>query len=507
MELRRMKDGRYYRNIGYLDQGGQPKFYLGRDPDVAGVRAGQIGQVWKLSIEWARISGVEPTWFGWTYKLARAIASGEPYQPHDAYAEKLARELGVPLADAGGGPVEANGAKVGQTLHAAMAAYLADVRQRYDTLWGDGKARQLEFLRARVPDRPLARLDTPAIEAVVAMLAARPPAARGGRPVSVAWSRAVIKEFRVFLRWLNRSRQWQWTRPHDYEVSPVRVDRTQEERARITSLAVQTYTPGELKTLWEYAVPWERLLMALGLNCGFGMAEIATLRADEVVFDQPHPYAGPVGLDPAAVGSWVRRLRGKSDVYGEWRLWPETVAALGWVTANRPHPSLVVTTKAGTMLHPRDRRNNQIAHAWLRLTARVRKDHPAFPRRSFNKLRKTAVNLVRQAAGEEVAALFASHGRPVHDDLMRVYANPRWAALHTATQGVRERLAEVFVVPAPFPPGEVRGGPNVSRGKVAEIQRLAAEGLSSAEIGQRVGVSRETARRWVKRAAAVVSPV
>src|SRR5439155_13512927 len=130
-----------------------------------------------------------------------------------------------------------------------------------------------------------------AIEEVIAAVAARPIGERRKKPISVSWAKNVIKEFRAFLRWLNKSRAWRWTRPTDYDVLPVRIGRSQEERAQITNLAVKTFRVDELRILWEYALPWERLLMALGLNCGFGMAEIATLRVDEVFFDQPHPSA------------------------------------------------------------------------------------------------------------------------------------------------------------------------------------------------------------------------
>jgi hypothetical protein len=244
------------------------------------------------------------------------------------------------------------------------------------------------------------------------------------------------------------------------------------------------------------------LLMALALNCGFGMAEITTLRPEEVLFDQPHPDGRRIGLERAEeAASWIRRLRGKTDVYGEWKLWDMSVSALRWIMKNRPHADWVVTTKAGHFLHPHGKRNNLIANSWSRLLSRVQKDYPNFRSRSFNKLRKTAINLVRQASGEELASLFASHGQPVHDDLIRVYANPRWAPLHAATDGVRVKMASVFeTVDEPFPAGETRGGPNISKKTIEEIGRLAREGLNAGEIGERLGVSRETARRWAQRA-------
>jgi hypothetical protein len=105
---------------------------------------------------------------------------------------------------------------------------------------------------------------------------------------------------------------------------PVKVQRTQADRAKITSLAVSVFTEEELRVLWRYALPWERLLMTLALNCGFGMAEIATLQRAELHLDRPHPHAAQIGVDPGPA-KWIMRLRGKTDVYGEWKLWPVNV--------------------------------------------------------------------------------------------------------------------------------------------------------------------------------------
>jgi hypothetical protein len=266
-------------------------------------------------------------------------------------------------------------------------------------------------------------------------------------------------------------------------------------------LAVETFSPDELTTLWRYALPWERLLMVLALNCGFGMAEIATLRRDELILGKPHPFGEQIGLVPSgAPSNWIMRLRGKTEVYGEWKLWDVTVAALKWITALRPHPERVVVPKSGGELHKRDQRNNQIANSWNRLLNRIEADKAGFPRRSFNKLRKTAINLVRQQAGEEVASLFASHGRPVHDELIRVYANPRWATLHATTDAIRLKLDGVFTsVSEPFRFGEVRGGPNISLGQIERIKNLVGEGKRICDVAAEVGVSRETVRRWAKR--------
>ena len=132
-------------------------------------------------------------------------------------------------------------------------------------------------------------MGTHEIESIIERIASRPFSEKSEGTSSMTRAKNVIKEFRAFLRWLNKSKAWTWTRPSDYDVVPVRITRTQDERAKLTTLAVQTFTLNELITLWKYALPFERLLMSLGLDCGFGMAEIASLQTREVLFDQPHP--------------------------------------------------------------------------------------------------------------------------------------------------------------------------------------------------------------------------
>jgi hypothetical protein len=70
------------------------------------------------------------------------------------------------------------------------------------------------------------------------------------------------------------------------------------------------------------------------------------------------------------------------------------------------------------------------------ITERVRKDQTDFRGLSYNKLRKTAANLVREQADGEVAAVFLCHGTPVRADaLLDVYTNPRPARIDGQTAG------------------------------------------------------------------------
>ena len=119
------------------------------------------------------------------------------------------------------------------------------------------------------------------------------------------------------------------------------------------------------------------------------------------------------------------RVRHKSSVYGEWKLWPETVQAIDWwlmrreeIEVGRDVTTLLITDRGGRFDTPTkgNHTNFRLANSWFDLTERVRKDHAEFRRLSLNKLRKTAGNLVRDAAGGEVAGVFLCHGLPVRAD-------------------------------------------------------------------------------------------
>ena len=76
MKLGQMQDGRFFRNVGYLESGSQPKFYLGRDGADAFVRGGKIEQIWRLVVADFQRSERSPHWFGFALDLAKAVTEG-----------------------------------------------------------------------------------------------------------------------------------------------------------------------------------------------------------------------------------------------------------------------------------------------------------------------------------------------------------------------------------------------------------------------------------------------
>jgi hypothetical protein len=498
-------------------------------------------------------AGDRPVWTDVTLAIAEAIRIGEPValvplpvplsalapeSPHiSAWLDDLGRdftgikiELRVEMAQAksreqlqrhGQRLVEEGRRSIrsvaeGGTLYAALDAYSGWVSSKHVgldgrvTQWGEAQARQVSFLKRHLPDGPLGGLDAGRVDELLGVLRLR-PVGEGKKPVSVSWARNCIKQLRHFLRWLNKRPEFGWKRPADLELETIRVPLTPAEKsARARPTQVQTYTAAELETLYRYATPFQRLLMLLALNCGFGRAEVASLDAEEVFLRQRHPRGGEVGWAGGDGDSWVFRVRHKSEVYGEWLLWPATVAAIDWwlrrrgeVAAEGGVTTLLVTRTGGRYDAPTkgNHPNFQIPNSWLRLTGRVRKDDPGFRRLSFNKLRKTAGNLVRESAGGEVAAVFLCHGNPVKSDgLLDAYTNRPFSRVFEALSRVGEALAPLWAgVADPFPEGLTKGGPIISPGKVRRIQTMKRQGYKTAFIAKELGVSVGTVRRWAKK--------
>ena len=340
---------------------------------------------------------------------------------------------------------------------------------------------------------PLNKVNATFIEEWLIYWKSRPVTKRTGKMCSVNWVRDVVKILREFIRWLNASSEFEWRKPVDYEVRPLRIRRTNEEKAR---RLVPKYTREQLGILWEYASPIERVYMILGLNCGFGAGEINTLRLDEI--KQSKDKDG-------SIKHRICHTRTKTGVYGEWSLWPETVAAIEWYrnklrpTSTSPHLFL---TRNGTPLalpSENGNRNLAIQNAWKRLTERIRKvDHPGFPEMSFNKLRKTSSNYVRRKYSDEVADMFLCHGKL---EMVDAYTDRPFAKVHKAVRRLQKLLSSVLV-PVAWPEDGRKTNPSLSRGQIKRIVELRGQGYRINKIAEAMEITRDTVRKYLKQASA-----
>lgn len=387
-----------------------------------------------------------------------------------------------------GQPVAASGL----TLYAAIDEYAkavvqSKVKDGKPTAWSGKCAEAAKRHKNAHQDITLEAFDYNVIEAIKNYWASRPLGKKTGRPISVETVKNQLKVLKLFCRWLHRNSQFQWRLPSDVE-SAWKCDfngiRHDKEVSSMVTDGVAIYRIDELATLWQHAKPHERLLMVLGLNCGFAQAELSSLRRSEV----------ELGTSPPT----IKRIRRKSMVYGEFILWPETTELIHAATQyTKLHPDkLLITSPTGKPLC-----TQLIANIWNRLHEQITKAHPDFRFLPFKYLRKTAAQLIRQASDGETAGVFLCHGQPVKsDDLSDAYTNRPFNRVAEALAKVHTQLKRVFDEGGAeqFTAERKKGGANISRTTIEKIQQLHQKGASVQEIASMLSVSKPTVYRWIK---------
>lgn len=577
-ELRPDAKGRYYREIGWKRNRDdtkwvQHRFYLGSDRHEAELRVRKLEKLWEL-IEAITTDG-EPCWDAETLGMGKAIASGEtrytvprsigPHKRDLAYAvyvtvlsqnyssvitvvaedreafengcqeQRDSASLSVAIAErtrpgAGGLILGGNGA----TLHQAFDAYAKWIESEYLapaqngeertlTAWGRAQLRNIERMKERHSNASLAALDQAAVEMMFRLWRQRPMVKGKDSPIKVKTAKHHIKQLRSFFRWLHRSEEFVWHLPDGFhDIKTTVLTTRQEQVARYTPIQAETYELEELVVLNRYATPIERLMLLLGLNCGAGNSEIASLLLREIVLREQHPYAKILHFESSDGDSFIKGPRPKTGVYGEFLLWPQTVQAVEWAIERRrrqtqvstgpltgqditasPDSHLILTEQGYslTRLTEGGNRNQRLPNMWDGLLRRVRKDHPKFRRLSYGKIRKTAGNLVKRFSDGEVAGVFLRHGKVVKsDDLIDLYTNRPFAKVFQALREVEKYLEPMFaaIPPDPFPENRKKGGPNITPGQIGRIRKLRRQGFKIKKIAELVGVTTQTVHRHLK---------
>lgn len=546
--------GQYPRQIGWKQDGDgkfvQHKFRLGNDRKEAERREGRLQELWQ-HIESTNTSAHRPVWNDLTLRIAKQIARGEIQiaiergtNSPEVYARYLHRlQRAYPMvsivAEDEAAYVEGaatnqqtvqqkldevttahlhNGnmtnetiAAGGPTLHQALTAYADHIRRTKVEVavpqdFAFTRLRNVERLKERHKDVLLSVVGLDAIQDMIDYWRGRPAVKRRGTPCTSRTVRHHTQELLRFFKWVHRSDRFPWRKPADFADLETNVEETAAEvQARASSTQVKAYSVDQLRLLYEYATPLERLVMLLAVNCGFGAAESGTLTADQVFLHQSHPHADELGYVTQPDDSFIRRIRLKKVVYGEHLLWPHTVQALEWAVARRREAgsvgpdTLLLVTDRGQPCLKRTKSGHEgqwFANKWGGLTKRVQKDHPDFPKLSFGKLRKTGGNMIRLAAGGEAAGVFLCHGRPVKSDhLAEVYTNRVFGRVFQAIKDVQQKLAPVFAaVPEPF---GVYHQMYTSRTTAKKIIELHLQGWSIRQIADEVKKSKTTVQRHV----------
>ncbi|WP_417396041.1 helix-turn-helix domain-containing protein [Gimesia chilikensis] len=405
----------------------------------------------------------------------------------------------------------------GATLHQAMEGYTSWIRKHYFDLdlndiseHAYTKIGQVQTLKSRHDDVPLAKIDYNYIEGMYRFWRQRPfKSTRDGSQARISHSsiRHYIGELHRFFKWLHRSSEFNWRKPEDFDDIDRRVPQdTETVKQRIRN--VDTFRLEELQLLNRYATPIERLYLLLGLNCGFGAKEIATLTIGEVFLHQALSAEEQEIFDfpSSTADSFVSLVRNKTTIVGKYLLFQQTTQMLEWCLARRlklptpaPEERLILTSK-GKPLDQRSPNGNpsrQIPNTFARLKKRIRDDHNQISDLPFKCLRKTAGDLIRRFSDGEVAGVFLLHGQPVKaDKLSDVYTNRPFGKVYQAIRQVEAFLQPVF--------DEIPGDPTARqpqaytrRKLIDRIQELHQQGASIREIAEATGKSRMTVHRHI----------
>ncbi len=406
----------------------------------------------------------------------------------------------------------------GKTLHEALDAYVDWIREEYrqgdsETIseYGHTKLGQFKTIKDRHEDIKLSEVNLDHIETMFRYWRRRPASrahATKGKPMSLDSVRHYLGELERFFKWLNRSQNFTWRKPEGFEDldKTVRVD-TSEVKTSIRQ--VNLFQLEELVALNRYATPTERLYLMLGLNCGFGPKEIATLTIGECFLNQGLPkdeqelFDFPTTTDQ----SFVSLVRNKTTIVGKYLLFAQAAEMVRWSMQHRlsqPNPAPdqpLILSQAGTPLDKRSKKGNPsrlVANAFARLKERCEFNSQPVSNLPFKCLRKTAGDLIRRFSDGEISGVFLLHGSPVkRDKLSDVYTNRPFGKVYRAIQQVEEYLAPVFAAsPRPLDDQPQAYTPRTVIDLIAELH---SGGASIREIEAKTSLSKSTIHRHIKK--------
>ena len=413
-----------------------------------------------------------------------------------------------------------------QQLHHAIEDYKKSCLQEHvdndgeSTEWAKTRVRQIEFVRRNTQNLDLTQVGEKSLVQIIDIIRGRPFTLRTGKHCSKRFAASCLKEFRVFLKWLDKSKSYFWVWPARYEYTPGRVSdvATEISGSQPAKRLIETNTIPELTELYCEAEPIQRLYMLLGLNCGLIAAEQTDLRNNEIYLGTRHPDSNALEIPEGREGDWIVRFRGKTKVYGTWSLWPETITAIRWWMVERDRIKQAIClglkekaeeferategrfliTQKGKPVSTKTRRTGRLPNSWNSLLDRIVTQNQSFNRLSIKYLRKTGASLVRKVSNGELASIYLAHGKPHGGDSdLEAYANRPFEQLFDALDLVHQRLQPLWdAVPEPFAQPRRLGGKNhISKAKIQRIRRLATSGRSIERIAKEVSVHTTTVRR------------
>jgi hypothetical protein len=392
-------------------------------------------------------------------------------KPGDPNSRTVSEEVAVKLRDLDPPrPIRETTVLQDLTLHQALKRYQEYLHKEHFNQetghvspWGRTQIRQVTNLQHHHEDAPLSALDAQSVDELIGYWRRRPCRLNSHQPMSPKSASNYLGTLVRFLNWLHTMQEFGWRKPQDFRDIDRRIRRLPSDHAKRSIEQVDTFSLDELRLLMRYGLPLDRLLLLLGLNCGFGRAEIGSLLVGEVHLRKAHSprEAEILGFPTTNSDSFIKRIRRKSGVYGEHILFPLTVTGLEWALDHRrrfPEFSLsskLIVNGRGVALDQQTKGSNAnqlIPNQFARLLQRVLDDGHEIRQLSFGKLRKTASDLIKRHSDGEIAGVFDCHGQPVKtDSLSDVYTNRPFGKVFRAIRAVESYLEPVFAEAGPNP--------------------------------------------------------
>ena len=437
------------------------------------------------------------------------------------YAEKASNPPS-PLSNVayGSAITQGNGRKSrtpSATLHKAIKEYQKYVKREFHrpevnqiSAWGRTQVRQLNTLMKHHSDMLLMQIDATAVNELIGYWRRRPCKTGTNLPMASKSCGNYLSALTRFLKWLDTSSEFDWSKPMALSDVDTRVRRLAIDHANRGPEQVKTFTRDELRLLIRYAQPLDRLIVLLALNCGFGNAEIASILVGEVHLLKAHSEWEQelIGIKTTEEDSFIKRVRRKSGVYGEHILYPITVQGIQWALEQRkehpefgPSARLLLNTKGKPLDTPTKtgNANQTISNRFDRLIERIQNDGNEIRKLSFGKLRKTASQLIKMHSDGETMGVFDCHGSPVKSDSLNdAYSNRLFGRVFQAIQDVEAYLAPVFKEAGrnPFAP---QAQAYTKRSTIDRIIELHEAGEFTGQIAAAVGLSGEAVSRHIQR--------
>ncbi len=347
-------------------------------------------------------------------------------------------------------------------------------------------------MRQRIPKYP----STPVCDEIYGVFRQRPLTLRSKlqKRTTPSSAKNLIKELGNFFDWLDGAEQYDWTLPRRFQAIKKTPDElaAHEQYDRRIAREKLVIPDDRLKTLFEYALPSERILLLLGLNCAFAASKIGQLRT------------GFLKLDRRV----IEGIRFKSGNETRHWLWKQTRDGLVWMLGQRKTTKLrqsdeqdiVFLTERGKPIWHGTKRghvSDGVSNIWYRLVRRVQKDDPEFPSYSFNKLRKTSATRILEIADAETASMILAHKTIGEDGLLHHYALLPWEKLYTAQRTLEERLGSVLEAGG-SDPWATKPKTFIGLAKTKKLVELRRAGVAASVIAKRLRISLATVYRLLQ---------